>query len=302
MTEQEMLKKFDNFYKKLFRLSREIESHQKNNESKHAEVKIKQLDQLILKVLQTSEQPNSIYSHVIAQSGMPVNMYILKTMSTRMSKIEIFDEIDKTVKNVAYTLTNEPHHLKRKVAVNAVKFGIQIAIFKKANNQECVKYANRLFKFYLKYYCGLDRANADEVISAIEPLATKIVDSFASDKVRRLYPKKLRLELYNLTRRLPGEFYFDLDGEYEDYENSFGPLIEQIRLICDLNLQEDVSQFESALEEFNKCLVQDYGASSEEIGKIEDAFSMDKVVFKLELLSFMSRRASSVTAGPSVNK
>ena len=302
MSEQDMLKKFNNFYKKLFRLSREIESHQKNNETEQAEVKIKQLDKLILRVLRTSEQPHSIFSHVIAQSGYAVNMYILKTMATRMSKSKLFDEIEKTVNKAAYNLTQEPHHLKRKVAVNAVKFGIQIAVFKKANNQECVKYANRLFKTYLKCYCRLDHVKVDEIISAIEPLALKLLNSIASGKEGLLYTKKIYVELYSLQNILPGESFFSFEHMYEDYENSFGPLIKQIRLICDHKLKEEENQLKSALEEFNISLVFDYGASSEEIGKIADAFSKHKDIFELELLSFMSRRASSVTAGSSVSK
>ena len=302
MTEQELLNDLENFYMTLANLAGEIESHQLKNETKQAEVKIRKLEQLILENLQPTEQQHSTFGNAIAYSAKAVDGYILKIMIDRMGKIKIFDEIDEAVKNTAYTLTKEPHNLKRKVTINVVKFGFNIAVFEKLNKRGYDTIMTNLLMVYLKQHCQLGREKADEIMSATKHLASGLVNTFGPSMAGLLYPIKISLELYNLLGLVPGEIVFDLDETFKRHESSFGPLIKHIQLIYDLKLRQEVSQLESALKDFNKCIVQDYGASAEEVRDMGWALKIHPNTFVVNLLFFMTDKAGSVIAGTSDNQ
>ena len=194
MNEQYLLNIVEKIFVKLSNLVNEIEFHKLNNEFKHVKSKTEKLERLIEKYLEPSESELSGFGYAVILGTEAINDFILELMATRLKKTDFFDNVDKNVLIVAHFLAQIPLELNFDVAINAVKFGYVIAIQKSTFNRATEMWSNS-FKNYLENHCQFDHTKVVEILSATEPLASKLVNSYVPGLVGSLYFSNLCKDL-----------------------------------------------------------------------------------------------------------
>ena len=194
MNEQYLIDNVEKIFVKLSKFVDEIEFHKLHNEFKHVKSKTEKLERLIEKYLEPSESELSGFGYAVILGAEAINDFILELMATRLKQTYFFYNIDETVYNVAHYLTQIPLYLNQDVAINAVKFGYVIAIQKSTFNRATEMWSNS-FKNYLENHCQFDHTKVVEILSATEPLASKLVNSYVPGLVGSLYFSNLCKDL-----------------------------------------------------------------------------------------------------------
>ena len=290
MTEQNLLARVESILTRLGKLVVEVKSHKLNGESNQSQAKVEKLERLIVKHLSANEIELLIFRHAIIEGPVTVYCFILKLMATRLGKTKYFDKVNEHVNNAARYLTQSPLQLSHDSAVNIVKFGYLVEIEKRMIAQDLNKKWFDSFKFYLENCCQFDCAKAKNIVNATEPLACKLGETFWPGMIGVLYYYKLCKEINFQLLVSSGEMELDLDFFYELHQENYGPIIKHMKVIGKLVKEEDVKQLKLAMEEFNKCLEQDYDASPEEIFEIRLALEEHFEEFEWCCFAFIEKR------------
>ena len=240
--------------KEFYQLADEIQNYRQNDELLDAIGCIGELSNLLEEYFEPNEQQVEVFASALDEDAVHIKDFVVNAMAANLRKTDIYSGFEETFKNASLDLTLKPHHLSDAGAARVVKFGFMVASHLAIECSEGTQKWSKYFTHYLEDTLQFNDDKIWEVVNATEIIASKLVKKILPNPLSTFYMNNLINELLYFPECFAEQTKISSDELNQHLTKLVEPLRCQVKLVIELQQQNESSKLELAWEELSKYL------------------------------------------------